>query len=67
MQVPLKKITNFSDPTESPNEWIWRCVSASAKTVNQVYIISSFMHNVSVAIVGSMIWPIDADSVSVLR
>jgi hypothetical protein len=67
MQAPLKQITSFSGPTELRNEWIWCCVSASAKTVNQVYINPSPIHNVSIAIVGSMIWPVDADSVSVLR
>jgi hypothetical protein len=67
MQVPVKQITGCFDPTESSNELIWCCVSASAKTMNQVYINSSPIHNVSAAIAGSLIWPIDADSVSVLR
>ena len=38
-----------------------------AKTVNQVHINSSPIHNVSVEIAESLIWPIEADSVFVLR
>jgi hypothetical protein len=67
MQAPLEQIISFSDPTESRNEWICCCVSASSQTVNQAYVNSSPIHNISVAIVRSVIRPIDADSVSVLR
>jgi hypothetical protein len=63
MQLPLKQIISLSDPTESRNEWVWGCASASAKTM--LYINSSPIRNVSVAIVGSLIWLIDADSISV--
>ena len=67
MQVPLKQTTSSFDPAESGNEWIWFCLLSSANTVNQVYINFSPIHNISVAIVRFIIWPIDADSVSVLR
>jgi hypothetical protein len=65
MQLPLKQIISLSDPTESRNEWVWGCASASAKTMNPLYTNSSPIRNVSVAIVGSLIWLIDADSISV--